>query len=375
MAQLPARPVWPKPAGHTPGPPSPRALSPPLQVCGLAPPGAGPPGPSAPGSRPAHGGQCAPQGNKTSEVRAGSELEKRSDLPGDKQVTGLFSLEGISRVPSPTSSQGRRWLSLGQALLGPVRTPGPPSCFLSCPRSCLLIGHGTHPEAETGRDVRARTTFCGWGWPAPGQRRPRPMAVRPESELCWHGPWPRRAGRRRGRGAVSPTGRSRAPCCWLPSSPAALPRSRRPRGGCTASRAVRHLAPARRWALAGAPPEGTQCLGERPHGAGREPAAGIGRWARRKPWGSHTSGAPRGHRRGPQARSTARRRPPSTLSSHDTGPAGAGGSKEGTGARSALPEHGREREAEPAPSPRRGLQKEFTRRVLSCAGTLPHARD
>lgn len=49
--------------------------------------------------------------------------------------------------------------------------------------------------------------------------------------------------------------------------------------------------------------------------------------------------------------------------------------KRGLGARSALPEHGREREVEPAPSPRRGLQKEFTRRVLSCAGTLPHARD
>lgn len=49
-ARFPTRPVWPKPAGYTPLPPSPRALTPPLQVCVLASPGARPRVPSAPGA-------------------------------------------------------------------------------------------------------------------------------------------------------------------------------------------------------------------------------------------------------------------------------------------------------------------------------------
>lgn len=78
------------------------------------------------------------------------------------------------------------------------------------------------------------------------------------------------------------------------------------------------------------------------------PQLGLGVGLDRSPGGLHTSGDPWGHHRGPQARSTARRWLPLTLSSHNTGPAGAGGGKEGTGARSPLPEHRRGMEAEPA---------------------------
>lgn len=107
------------------------------------------------------------------------------------------------------------------------------------------------------------------------------------------------------------------PCCpqggarppLLPSPPAALLKSKQPRGGCTASRAVRHLAPT--------PPEGMQCWGERgctPQNGGPQPGLGVGH--DRGPGGSHMLGDPQGHRRGPQAWSTARRQLPLTVSSH-----------------------------------------------------------
>lgn len=148
-----------------------------------------------------------PRGNKTSEVRAGSELKKRSDLPGDKQVMGLFSSEGTLRVPSPTSSQGRRWLSSGWALLGPVWTPGPPSRFLSCPRSCLLTGHGTHPRGRnwSGCQGEDQVLRLGLAWAVPTvadgcasrvQTMNRGLGGQDESA---------------GRGAESPAGRSPVP--------------------------------------------------------------------------------------------------------------------------------------------------------------------